>query len=148
MDQLYNPLNSNEQTWRESKAEATRPLGDTLAPVISSLMKTQPAKKYVEGDNDPLPPWSPPKREKTTHHRHVGDEGRRRNRHDHGVSMIVILHNCYLWKSINFMLHCKGFTIFYNKRIIHFWGTIQFFITSQHLVLRYWYTHKYKSYKL
>jgi hypothetical protein len=26
----------------------------------------------------------------------VGDGGGRRNRLDHGVSMIVVLHNCYL----------------------------------------------------
>ena len=32
----------------------------------------------------------------TTHHRHVGDGRTRRNRLDHGVSMIVIFHNSYL----------------------------------------------------
>jgi hypothetical protein len=37
----------------------------------------------------------------TTHHHHVGDGGGRRNRLDHGVSMIVVFHNCYLEKSIN-----------------------------------------------
>ncbi|WJX35581.1 hypothetical protein P8452_23554 [Trifolium repens] len=42
MTQWYNPLNSNERTWRESKVEATRHLGDALAPVVTALMKTQP----------------------------------------------------------------------------------------------------------
>jgi hypothetical protein len=40
----------------ESKAKATRPLGDALAPDVTTLMKTQPTNQYVEGDNGPLPP--------------------------------------------------------------------------------------------
>jgi hypothetical protein len=64
-------------------------------------MKTQHTNQRVEGGNHPLPPRTPSKQEEITHHHHVEGGGRRRNRHDHGVSMIVVLHNYYLLKSIN-----------------------------------------------
>ncbi|KAK2372746.1 hypothetical protein QL285_073848 [Trifolium repens] len=95
MAQLHNLSNSNKQTWRESKAEATRHMDGALASDTTAPMKTQCVHLAVHGDNHPLLPRSPPKQE---HNHPSPPRGRRRRKkkpprswgiHDRGIPQLL-----------------------------------------------------------
>ncbi|KAK2389449.1 hypothetical protein QL285_063037 [Trifolium repens] len=77
MTQLHNSLNSNKQTWRESKAEATRHMDGALASGTITPVKTRHVYFAIYGCNHPLLPRSPPKQE---HNHPSPPRGRRRRK--------------------------------------------------------------------
>ena len=135
MAQLFNPWNSRDNLAAKIlSSDVTCGRRPRLRRNRIRINFTNKSTRGKERNNHPIPPWSPPKQEETAHHHRVWG----RNRHDHGVPMIVELHNCYLLKSINrrtYFIVKPGiyFSIYRNDaqlwRITYFLDTIQLFIT-------------------
>jgi hypothetical protein len=131
---MFQPTRFEQVTWRQSNNAATRPKGDALAPDVTTLMKNQQENRHRDGCNHPLSSRSPRREEETAHY-HLRDG---RNRHGHGVSMIVVLKDNRPCNSINrgkasIVKDPQFFTTYRNavqfSTIIHFLDTIQLIIT-------------------